>query len=97
MKIYSILKVPEIITIKLEGMFGNSLSQLIVRVEVNTSTNSQQLQLTTIKECEMYNGEAHEQVVWQFWDRTVPHFEISNLLEILQQVHFLRKLIVEKK
>ena len=45
----------------------------------------------------MYNGEAHEQVVGQNLDGTVPHFEISNLLEILQRVHFLRKLIVEKK
>ena len=45
----------------------------------------------------MYYGEAHEQVVGQNLDGTVPHFEISNLLEILQRVHFLTTLIYEKK
>ena len=33
----------------------------------------------------MDDGETHEQVIRQLWDRAVPHFEVTNLLEILKQ------------
>ena len=33
----------------------------------------------------MDDGESHEQVIRQLWDRAVPHFEVTNLLEILKQ------------
>ena len=33
----------------------------------------------------MDDGESHKQVIRQLWDRAVPHFEVTNLLEILKQ------------
>ena len=48
---------------------------------------------TAVKECQVDNGEAHEQVVRQFWYWAIPHFEIPNLLEILK-LYFYSKICI---
>ena len=39
--------------------------------------------LTTVEECEVYDGEAHEQIVGQLRDLAVPNLEVADLLEVL--------------